>query len=482
MKRAVIGAGLTLVLVVGGAAAFQRVSADGSSQGKAVAVRLTPEQALAGEKVTISGKAGPQGRLVLLQHKDAGLWVEGARATTGETGRFSFDVTASDPGVTYRVRAERTAVDGTTWRARSSAEIPLAAVQPSASLALFAPIGQTSDGKELTPGEAVVVPAREGATVSIESNVEGDWSRLASGRQDRTGRFSFVIPAENAAAPEALRAVTQIPGITRPIYSSVVAQSAYDLVWHDEFNGSKFSADWSIPPAKMNRVCNTIPWDTARLRDGVARLRVERDPRGDVTAECPKGSLYGAQIRTSDTKSFTYGTFAARMKVHKPTGAHSAFYLLPTNWDDAVGTHVDPNVSAADAAGSRGAEIDVMEYFGDNNANEGLRGAIQNSLYFPIRQDDPEFKQEKRGGRRDTTKIIEGKPSDAYHVYSVEWTPTEYIFRVDGTETFRVTEGISHRPEFLLFTMQTSAWEFRHLDLDDLPAYVDIDWVRVWQK
>ena len=30
-----------------------------------------------------------------------------------------------------------------------------------------------------------------------------------------------------------------------------------------------------------------------------------------------------------------------------------------------------------------------------------------------------------------------------YHVFSVEWTPSAYIFRIDGQETGRITKGIS---------------------------------------
>ena len=48
---------------------------------------------------------------------------------------------------------------------------------------------------------------------------------------------------------------------------------------------------------------------------------------------------------------------------------------------------------------------------------------------------------------------------DNYHVFSVEWTPTEYVFRIDGRETWRTSEGISHHPQFLILSQLSSDYE-----------------------
>ena len=44
-------------------------------------------------------------------------------------------------------------------------------------------------------------------------------------------------------------------------------------------------------------------------------------------------------------------------------------------------------------------------------------------------------------------------------MFSVEWTPTEYVFRIDGRETWRTSEGISHHPQFLILSQLTSDYE-----------------------
>jgi beta-glucanase (GH16 family) len=67
-------------------------------------------------------------------------------------------------------------------------------------------------------------------------------------------------------------------------------------------------------------------------------------------------------------------------------------------------------------------------------------------------------------------------------VFSVEWTPTAYIFRVDGVETYRQTKNISGAPEYLVLSLLSSDWELPDLDTSKLPVDMKVDWVRVWQQ
>ena len=69
-----------------------------------------------------------------------------------------------------------------------------------------------------------------------------------------------------------------------------------------------------------------------------------------------------------------------------------------------------------------------------------------------------------------------------YHVFSVEWTPREYVFRIDGQETTRITSGVSHHPEFLILSMLSSDFELDLIDDEDLPQYLDVDWVAAWSR
>ena len=70
--------------------------------------------------------------------------------------------------------------------------------------------------------------------------------------------------------------------------------------------------------------------------------------------------------------------------------------------------------------------------------------------------------------------------SNAYHVFSVEWTRDAYIFRVDGREFFRETEIVSQAPEYLLLSMLTSDYELEKLTRATMRQRARVDWVRVW--
>ncbi len=85
-----------------------------------------------------------------------------------------------------------------------------------------------------------------------------------------------------------------------------------------------------------------------------------------------------------------------------------------------------------------GVEIDVIEYFGKGWEKGGLASFIH---FQPA-----EGKRLRSGGYLQSAfdALGGGYPSDKFHVYSVEWTEKEYIFRVDGKETFRTSKGVSH--------------------------------------
>ena len=69
-----------------------------------------------------------------------------------------------------------------------------------------------------------------------------------------------------------------------------------------------------------------------------------------------------------------------------------------------------------------------------------------------------------------------------YHVFSVEWTPTEYVFRISGHEVWRTDQGISHDPEFLILSMLSSDFELPEAaNIQGLTQTATVDWVKVWQ-
>ena len=122
------------------------------------------------------------------------------------------------------------------------------------------------------------------------------------------------------------------------------------------------------------------------------------------------------RINTRDKVMFTYGTAAARMKLPEGSGLWPAFWALGGgNWPET-------------------GEIDIMEYVGETDwigvalHGPGYSGEtpLVNKYYFPAGQDVTDW-----------------------HVYSVDWTPQGFDFRVDGRLIYRVTrEMVEHYGEW----------------------------------
>lgn len=134
------------------------------------------------------------------------------------------------------------------------------------------------------------------------------------------------------------------------------------------------------------------------------------------------------RINTRDKVMFTYGTAAARMKLPKGAGYWPAFWALGGGEWPITG------------------EIDIMEYVGETDwigvalHGPGYSGEtpLVNKYFFP-----------------------EGEDATEWHVYSVDWTPEGFNFRVDGRLIYRVTKPmVEHygkwafdNPKFLILNL-----------------------------
>ena len=68
-------------------------------------------------------------------------------------------------------------------------------------------------------------------------------------------------------------------------------------------------------------------------------------------------------------------------------------------------------------------------------------------------------------------------------MFSVEWTPKVYIFRIDGQETWRTTAGISGIAQYPILSLLSSDYELPSLGGEKrLPQHMYVDWVSLWQR
>jgi len=335
--------------------------------------------------------------------------------------------------------------------------------------------------KALSAVIATFSPAKKGRAVVLEKKAGSKWVDVATGVQDRTGKVEFAAPAGTTTRPITYRAVAPKGSGLGAVASRAVATSRWGpATFTDQFAGTALSGNWVhrmgfYQPASM-RNCSKGSPAAVSVSKGTLRLSVMRDPfmaPGSCPAYKKDGSLIGTfdyrlngHVSTEDHQYLRYGVVAARIKFQRLQGQHASLWMQPQD-----PTYI-PN------AFEGGAEIDIIEYFGDGVKNGGLTSFIYNPT--------PSGVPQKVGGwiKKPERFLSEKKDgwSKRYHVFSVEWSPTAYVFRIDGRESARITTGISGVPQFPILSLLSSDYELKKLKGEfNLPQTMSVDWIRFWQ-
>ena len=310
--------------------------------------------------------------------------------------------------------------------------------------------------------------ARKGTKVLLQVKAGSNWKKAGTAFTNKKGLADFATKATRNG--KAIKVRAKVGKVTTKAVSN---EKWLDPMFTDEFSGSTLSDNWKhrIPDYNPEgfRACSKGGPEAVTVSGGAVRLSVIKDPtRSDLCTAKQDGNVLGkyayrlnGHIATEDKVSFKYGVAAARMKFQKMRGQHASFWLQP----------------ATEKPG--GAEIDVIEYFGKGAAKGGLTSFTYHR--------DSRGKLVKTGDwLKDSDTFLAKKKDDwfkAYHVFSVEWTPNAYIFRIDGRETYRSTKGVSNQPEFPILSLLSSDYEIPNIGSDKkLPQHSYVDWVRIWQS
>lgn len=338
-----------------------------------------------------------------------------------------------------------------------------------------APVGQSKSGRSgLTPGLAVFKPAHPGRKVQVQAKKGKRWKVVATTVQDKKGNATFNVPGASKGKPVSYRVLAVKTKKDKPVASSAVKSSNWKLTWGDEFSGSGAldPTIWStwVPGRQAGKFdCSDVLANNAYRQGGVAMLKVSRLPgaQGAKTKVCPTGQFGNAMVHADQPQHhLKYGFAAARVKFSPARGQHSAFWLDVPNY---------AGITAGNPA--TGAEIDVAEYFGDDRPKGGLASYVHWM--------NKKGGWDSVGGEYKSRHLLPNKKkewSQGWHVFSVEWSPTGYIFRVDGTVTMKTSKSVSHIPEKVVLSSLTSMWEVPALKVNKLPSVTKFDWVRVWQR
>jgi beta-glucanase (GH16 family) len=252
--------------------------------------------------------------------------------------------------------------------------------------------------------------------------------------------------------------------------------NGYAPQWADEFEaGAGLNSAWTIRrPGKRNDGYNTMQavslTETVLNNSGVnilpddglytGALQLTTSPPGSIPG-IPSDLYPTAMLSTHQSTLFTYGYFEASIKVQKSTGHWGAFWMQSEA--NSANISVTP-----DNPGGLGTEIDIMEH----TIVDGVR-KTQHALHWNGYADDHP--------RRTRTATVDFNP-DAFATFGLLWTPEYYAYYINGKLSAKITDGISHAPEYFILSLETGIASFGGVPKPaDYPDSMYVDYVRVYQ-
>jgi len=223
---------------------------------------------------------------------------------------------------------------------------------------------------------------------------------------------------------------------------SAISGLSWELVWQDEFDGMH------VDESKWERIEGPRRkgfWDPEDVYlDGkghlVLRTRKEKD------------RYSSGAIRTLGRFEHVFGLWVCRCRFHSEQGHWPAFWLFSSG------------VGRVGDQGRDGTEIDIME-------KPWLDDQIQHALHW-----DGYGEHHQSVGKRVRIPGV----SEGWHLFALEWNEDEYVFYVDGVETWRTQAGgVSQVPSYIKLTEEIDSWG-GDITKAQLPDTFVVDYVRVY--
>jgi beta-glucanase (GH16 family) len=237
----------------------------------------------------------------------------------------------------------------------------------------------------------------------------------------------------------------------------------FEPSWSDEFDGTAVDPEkWHVMGEQQDAWPET-PWrrnwkrENVTVEDGALVVRTVREPAGFSTGAVMTGD-WGKPILFQQA----FGRFEARVLFPRQQGHWFAFWLE------------NPAVGHVDGSGRDGTEIDVVE-------RAWLVDQVQHTLHWDGYDEAHRSAEQKVTGH--------GLNDGGWHVFRLDWYPDEYVFSVDGVETWRTSAGgVCQTPNWILLTDEIGnfgtgpgEWGVGPIEEASLPDELRVDYVRVWR-
>lgn len=245
-----------------------------------------------------------------------------------------------------------------------------------------------------------------------------------------------------------------------------------EVTFGDEFDGPEIdTTKWYVEDIHQD-VWPETPWrrnfkkENVYIQDGVLVIRITREEDGFSSGAIGTFWIWNHDMGTIDEKEQpshfeqAFGRFEARMRFPTQQGHWCAFWL----W-----TLSEKNI---DGSGRDGTEIDILE-----------RAWLIDRGIHALHWDG--YGPEKGNALQGVNGM--GLDDGGWHVVRLDWYPDQYVFFIDGKETWRTDAGgVCQTPNFIILSVEIGnfgtgpeEWGVGPIEDAVLPDYFYVDYVRV---
>ncbi|MCC5843061.1 MAG: glycoside hydrolase family 16 protein [Verrucomicrobia bacterium] len=232
----------------------------------------------------------------------------------------------------------------------------------------------------------------------------------------------------------------------------------------DTLNGELWTTrfPWNGPmPGQLQRYAP----ENVIVEDGILRIKTEkRHGHENNNPALGTREFTSGLIQSYDKFAQRYGYFEARMKLPTARGLWPAFWLMPDR-----GAESGLNIWRRRDTGVGAMEIDIMEHL-----TEWGPGRMNAAAHW-----DGYGASHKHWG---TTHVFYGPTPDGWHTFGLLWEPGKLTWFIDGKKVVEwENERISNVAGYIKLNTQMGGWATSDVDVDSLPDFFNVDWIRVWQ-
>lgn len=242
----------------------------------------------------------------------------------------------------------------------------------------------------------------------------------------------------------------------------------FDLTFEDNFEGeldrSVWSGHYQYGNTTVSRKGSYWNQHLAQTKDGnlvIPVVYLEEGMGGEGAGWYSAGVDTDADAQNGFSQKFGY--FECRCILPKGSDIWSAFWLM------------NSGVFDEDGSGRDGTEIDIFE---SDCYGDFMENAVTSNLHFDGYGDA----HQKHGA---TKFLLKNNPYEEFNTYGLEWNENEYIFYINGVETFRTDfGGVSQNEEYLILSVEMKGEDGVPSERENVPAEgaeFIIDYVKVYQ-